>query len=103
MFGITQKECDSRGCGLSEAILVSEHLPECPKSGCPACYEQGQRDAIAAAVQRVEELEVSLIDVRFNPDDPQDHRQAVLLSRCIAAVRDAVTARPIPTTRIVAF
>ena len=30
-----------------------EHLPECPKSGCPACYEQGQRDALAAAVQRV--------------------------------------------------
>ena len=34
---------------------MSEHLPECPKSGCPACYEQGcqgcyeqgQRDAIA--------------------------------------------------------
>ena len=33
-----------------------EHLPECPKSGCPACHEQGQRDAIAAAVQRMEAL-----------------------------------------------
>ena len=22
---------------------MTEHLPECPKSGCPACYEQGQR------------------------------------------------------------
>jgi len=35
---------------------VSEHLPECPKSGCPACYEQGQRDAIAAAVRRLEAI-----------------------------------------------
>jgi hypothetical protein len=35
---------------------MSEHLPECPKSGCDACYEQGQRDALAAAVQRVEAL-----------------------------------------------
>ena len=33
---------------------MSEHLPECPKSGCPACVEQGQRDALAEAVQRVE-------------------------------------------------
>lgn len=66
---------------------MTEHLPECPKSGCPACYEQGQRDAIAAAVQRVEALEVSLIDVRFNPDDPHKFRQAVLLSECIAAIK----------------
>ena len=28
---------------------MSEHLPECPKSGCPACHEHGQRDALAAA------------------------------------------------------
>ena len=35
---------------------MTEHLPECPKSGCAACYEQGKRDAIAAAVQRVEAL-----------------------------------------------
>ena len=28
---------------------MTEHLPECPRSGCPACYEQGQRDALAAA------------------------------------------------------
>ena len=28
---------------------MTEHLPECPKSGCAACYEQGQRDAFAAA------------------------------------------------------
>ena len=35
---------------------MSEHLPECPKSGCPACYEQGQRDALTAAVQQVEAM-----------------------------------------------
>ena len=23
---------------------MTEHLPECPKSGCPACHEQGQRE-----------------------------------------------------------
>jgi len=69
---------------------MTEHLPECPKSGCPACYEQGHRDAIAAAVQRVEQLELDLIDVRFNPDDPHDHRQAVLVSRCIAAITNEV-------------
>jgi hypothetical protein len=34
---------------------MTEHLPECPKSGCEACYKQGQRDALDAAVQRVEE------------------------------------------------
>ena len=28
---------------------MSEHLPQCPKSGCPACHEHGQRDAIASA------------------------------------------------------
>ena len=48
---------------------------------------QRQRDAIITAVQRVEALEVSLIDVRFNLDDPHDHRQAVLLSQCIAAIK----------------
>ena len=36
---------------------MTEHLPECPKSGCPACHEQGQRDALAGAVQRVEAIE----------------------------------------------
>ena len=28
---------------------MTEHLPECPKSGCEACNEQGQRDALADA------------------------------------------------------
>lgn len=23
---------------------MTEHLPECPKSGCPACYEQGKHE-----------------------------------------------------------
>ena len=36
---------------------MAEHLPECPKSGCAACYEKGQQDALAGAVQRVEALE----------------------------------------------
>lgn len=29
--------------------VMTEHLPECPKSGCPACYEEGQRDVLATA------------------------------------------------------
>ena len=33
-----------------------EHLPECPKSGCPACYEQGQRDALSAALAVIDAL-----------------------------------------------
>ena len=33
-----------------------EHLPECPKSGCPACHEQGQRDALSAARKAVAAL-----------------------------------------------
>ena len=28
---------------------MTEHLPECPRSGCAACCEQGQRDALADA------------------------------------------------------
>jgi hypothetical protein len=52
-----------------------------------AVYEQGLRDAIADAVQRVESLEVLLTDVRLNPDDPHKFRQAVLLSECIAAIK----------------
>ena len=35
---------------------MTEHLPECPKSGCPACHEQGQQRVIDAAVQRIEAL-----------------------------------------------
>lgn len=37
---------------------MSEHLPECPKSGCPACYEQGQRDALLAAREAVEAMDI---------------------------------------------
>ena len=35
---------------------MTEHLPECPKSGCLACQQQGQRDALDAAAQRVKAL-----------------------------------------------
>ena len=35
---------------------MTEHLPECPKSGCAACYEQGQRDALSAAREAVAAL-----------------------------------------------
>ena len=89
---------------------MTEHLPECPKSGCPACYEQGQRDcalthairglkdinriaargyddgqrdAIAAAVQRVQELAIP-------PHFPVAVTCDVLnqvISQCIAAIR----------------
>ena len=37
---------------------MTEHLPECPKSGCPACYEEGQRDAIDAAKDAVEAMDL---------------------------------------------
>ena len=37
---------------------MTEHLPECPKSGCAACYEQGQRDALAAAREAVEAMDL---------------------------------------------
>jgi hypothetical protein len=33
---------------------MTEHLPECPKSGCPGCYEQGQRDERKRVVLIVE-------------------------------------------------
>ncbi len=36
---------------------MTEHLPECPRSGCPACYEQGQRDAFADARKAVAALD----------------------------------------------
>jgi hypothetical protein len=52
-----------------------------------AVYKQGQQYALAAAAQRVEALEVLLTDVRLNPDDPNDYRQAVLLSQCIDAIK----------------
>jgi len=35
---------------------MTEHLPECPKSGCPACYESGldaARQAVAATHQPI--------------------------------------------------
>ena len=43
---------------------MTEHLPECPKSGCPACYEQGQRDALDAARATVAAAIDALIEAR---------------------------------------
>jgi hypothetical protein len=31
---------------IERGDFASEHLPECPKSGCLACYEQGRTDGI---------------------------------------------------------
>ena len=85
---------------------MTEHLPECPKSGCAACYEQGkrdcalthairglkdinriaargydegQRDAIAAAVQQIANQPVSLVDGRAMPDDPPLYNRYISL------------------------
>ena len=44
---------------------MTEHLPECPKSGCPACYERGQRDALDAAVKVVEAMNLHGCRFRF--------------------------------------
>ena len=44
---------------------MNEHLPECPKSGCPACYEQGQQNALAAAVKAVEAMNLHGCQFRF--------------------------------------
>ena len=70
MFGITPQEFDSQGSGLSEAILVSEHLPEClallndstwdGDCICKALNACEQR-VTAAAVQRVEALDWAFI------------------------------------------
>ena len=36
---------------------MSEHLPECPKSGCPACYEQGKHDcALTHAIRGLKDM-----------------------------------------------
>ena len=36
---------------------MTEHLPECPRSGCPACYEQGQRDCASThAIRGLEDI-----------------------------------------------
>jgi hypothetical protein len=49
-------------------------------------YAKGQRDALAAAVQRVEALAILLVNVRLDFYDPDDYQQAVLLSEVIAAI-----------------
>lgn len=58
-----------------------------PFDAARVAYEAGQRDAIAAAVRRVTALQVSLIDARFNPNDPADYRQAVIFRQCIDAIK----------------
>ena len=36
---------------------MTEHLPECPRSGCPACYEQGQHDcALTHAIRGLKDI-----------------------------------------------
>ena len=40
---------------------MTEHLPECPKSGCPACYEQGHSDALDAAREAVAAMNIDLM------------------------------------------
>jgi hypothetical protein len=46
-----------------------------------------REETLAAAVRRVTALQVSLIDVRFNPNDPADYRQAVIFRQCIDAIK----------------
>ena len=66
---------------------MTEHLPECPKSGCAACYEQGQRDALVAAREAVEVL---LKEWWEKFEQNSDHRKSlksmVELNRAIAAI-----------------
>ena len=58
-----------------------------PFDACRVAYEQGQRDALAEAVQRVGALAVLLVNVRLDFYDPDDYQQAVLLSEVIAAIK----------------
>jgi len=91
----TPEELESEA-DYERAIEMSEQLPECPKSGCPACveqgqregerigtqkalivwasdkdaYEQGQRDALAGAVQRFRDAFDSLnYEHLFDPEN----------------------------------
>ena len=72
---------------------MTEHLPECPKSGCPACYGQGQRDALDAAVQRVEAIaddQESGVDWNWDYDiDPtgMTRNPLVWIREAVAAIK----------------
>ena len=61
---------------------MTEHLPECPRSGCPACYEQGQRDcALTHAIRGLEDM--NRIAARGYDDGQRD---------ALDAAREAVAA-----------
>ena len=66
---------------------MTEHLPECPKSGCAACYEQGQRDALTAAQEAVEVLLKEWWEkFERNSDRRNDLKSMVELTRARAAI-----------------
>jgi len=44
-------------------------------------------EALREAVQRVEEMPIHLVDVRFDMDDEPDYRQTVELAAVIAAIK----------------
>ena len=68
-------------------MKTEEHLPECPKSGCPACFEQGQRDALAAAREAVEVLLKEWWEkFEGTPSDLKEMKSMVELNRAIAAI-----------------
>jgi len=52
-----------------------------------AALRQAKRDALAAAVQRVEAMPVYLVDVRRDAFDQPQHRQTVGLTEVIAAIK----------------
>ena len=58
---------------------MTEHLPECPKSGCAACYEQGQRDALADARRIV----AGFLDI--NPDTGDRRCSDLACDLCVVA------------------
>ena len=66
---------------------MTEHLPECPKSGCPACYEQGQRHALAAAREAVEVLLKEWWELfEGTPSDLKEFKSMQAINRCIKAI-----------------
>ena len=66
---------------------MTEHLPECPKSGCAACYEQGQLDALTAAQEAVEVLLKEWWEkFERNSDHRNDLKSMVELNRARAAI-----------------
>ena len=61
---------------------MTEHLPECPKSGCAACYEQGKHDcALTHAIRGLKDI--NRIAARGYDDGQRD---------ALDAAREAVAA-----------